>query len=163
MYNCYIFKRGVGCWWGGGSLAVCWVQVLSSLSIHREMQNLLMPSQLNFSTVLALCKGYCLHLSLFCTNSFQNEVSGLLLLPLSAHIGLWSIWGFITEPWLIITLSRAVTLFVREQCDCNARNTQKSSLTWERAALSRYKGRKTFYLTSLCVDFLLFAFSCMIA
>lgn len=42
---------------------------------------LLMPSQHNFTTVLALCTGYCLesHLYFFYANSFQNEVSGLCL------------------------------------------------------------------------------------
>lgn len=56
------------CWWGGGGLAACRVQVLLSLSIHREnAKTLLMPSQLNFTTAMALCMGYCLelHLCLF--------------------------------------------------------------------------------------------------
>lgn len=144
------------CWWGGGGLAACRVQVLSSLSIHREnAKTLLMPSQLNFTTAMALCMGYCLELHLclfFSANSFQNEVSGLCLVSLSAHIGLWSIWGFITEAWLIITLFHAVTQSVREQYNSNAKNTQKSPFTWEWAQLSKSDSSTMYYLTSQLVD-----------
>lgn len=57
---------------------------------QEKCKTLLMPSQLNFTIAMALCMGYCLelHLSFFGANSFQNEVSGLCLVSLSAHIGL---------------------------------------------------------------------------
>ena len=120
------------CWRGGGSLAAFRVQVLSSPSIHRKKCK--KPFSCHPSLILpplyAIVYGLLLRItSLFyfslCANSFQNEVSGFCLVSLSAYIGLWSVWGFITEAWLIITLFHAVTLSVKEQYNSNAKKHSK--------------------------------------
>lgn len=104
MINCsnikvYMDRCMIGTFWHtvevAGSLAVCRVQVLSFLSIRKKNAKPL-PSQFHFTIAVCHCvRGYCfeLHLSVFHSNSLQNEVSGLCLVSLSAHIGLWSIWG----------------------------------------------------------------------
>lgn len=93
MHDWYILTY---CWGGWQLGSVQSAGAFIPVDSQEKCKTLLMPSQLNFTIAVCHCvRGYCfeLHLSVFHSNSLQNEVSGLCLVSLSAHIGLWSIWG----------------------------------------------------------------------
>lgn len=136
------------------------VQVLfSSPSVRRKnAKTRLMPSRLNFTTVVChCCTSHCFELHLFFfffgANSFQNEVSGLCLVSLSAHIGLWNVLGIYNRGMIdnhFIPCSYTVCKRTMQQA--MPETLKYPFFTWEEALISKSYRTKLCYLTSQSVD-----------
>lgn len=142
MDRCMIVTFSKTFWiWDVGEVGAAW-QCAECRCFHHCLFTVkmhLMPSQLNFTTAMALCMGYCLELHLsFFLSSFISEwskwfVSGFIVCIYwtMKYLGIYN--RGVIDNHFIPCCNTVCKRTIQHQCQ----TTQKSPFTWEWALLSK--------------------------